>query len=139
MLLKPENLSTVARGMRAVVEPEVQAAMGGEPDWWGRFERILGTLDRMLTKYYAVQDAQAKPAGQRSEETMEDFGPRAPGSNQTTDGRAVAAGAIFDALSGYITRIPMADHMTVQQLSGFMQGNREELVAEIAKGLEVTI
>jgi len=144
-LLKPENLSSVARGMRAAVEPEVKAAMGGDDDWWGRFERILGTLDRMLEKYYAMQDAAAKGGqehhGHQQPATMEDLEPRQaePGAQPTGDGRTAAAGAIFDSLSGYIGKVPMANHMTVDQLSVFMQGNRDELVAEIAKGLESVV
>jgi len=145
MLLKPEDLASVARGMRDVVEPEVKAAMGGDDDWWGRFERILETLDRMLTKYYAVQDAAQQ--GEKKPQTMEEYDPRParhvppPGPQPTVDGdsRMAAAGAIFDTLSGYITKVPMASMMTVDQLSSFMQGNRDDLVAEIAKGLEGAI
>ena len=144
MLLKPEDLASVARGLRDVVEPEVKAAVGGGEDFWERFERILSMFDRMLTKYYAVQDSKGgqKPA------TMEDFDPRSarniprdPEPQPTVDGdaRMAAAGAIFDTLSGYMTKVPMASMMTVDQLSDFMKGNRDELVTEIAKGLEGSI
>lgn len=102
--------------------------------FWDRFDSILKTIDSLLTKYYAAQS----PSSGGGSGTMEDGVPEKSPSSATFD-TSKAAENIFDALSGYIGKIPFPDKIPVSELANMMQANRQQLVSEIAKGLGGTL